>query len=273
VWIWLIVLLPLLSIFPAFIYLDQMLRGMVGLVATLTSDGPPLDAERLLAAELGLLFSPWFLVAMVVGWGTSALCVWFGALDSRELERRGFADPFPWPWMLLSSLVYLIGRRVAVRRQGGRGSEPLFVMIAVQVAIFLATMIWVLVLIVQLTAATLTSTGSGTALENPGESVSPAGDEWVVVTFEDREDVFDLSLMEAMLATELAADEALAAADAGHIDGNEIGAGEYALFFVGPDADRIWGLIRPVFDDAPIQWTRVELMEGLDDSSPVTITP
>ena len=273
VWVWLIVLLPLLSLYPAFVYLDQMLRGMVDLVALFPTGGSTPDPQRLVAAELALFFNPWFLVLLVIGWGSSALYVWFAFLDARELERRGFADPFHWLWTLLSPLAYVIGRHAVIRRRGGKGAAPLIVTIAIQIAVFIAAMVWTVVLVLQMTAAILPSNGASTALPAPAESASPVVDEWVVVTFEDRDADFDLSLMDAMLETELAADEALTRADAGQIDGNEIGAGEYALYFVGPDAERIWEVIQPVFDDAPVPWTQVQLMQGLDDPSPVTITP
>lgn len=108
--------------------------------------------------------------------------------------------------------------------------------------------------------------------ETAEEAAAPASDAWVVVKFEERGVDFDLSLMESMLETELAADEALAAADAGWIDGNDVGAGEYVLYFVGVDAERMWEVLEPVFDDAPVMWTRVELRNGLEDPSPRTIT-
>ncbi len=154
-WVWLIVLLPLLSLFPVFLYLDQMLRGMVDLVALFPTSGSAPDPQRLVAAELALFFNPWFLVLMVIGWGTSALYVWFAFLDARELERRGFAAPFPWLWSLLSPLVYVIGRHAVIRRRGGKGAAPLIVTIAIQIAVFVATMVWTVVLMFQVTAAIL----------------------------------------------------------------------------------------------------------------------
>lgn len=156
VWVWLIVvLLPLLNVFPAFLYLDQMLRGVLDLVALLPASGSAPDPQRLLAAELSLIFNPWLLVMTVIGWGSTALYVWFAFLDARELERRGFAAPFPWLWSLLSPLVYVIGRHAVIRRRGGKGAAPLIVTIAIQVAVFVATMVWTVVLMFQVTAAIL----------------------------------------------------------------------------------------------------------------------
>ncbi len=94
---------------------------------------------------------------------------------------------------------------------------------------------------------------------------------WVVVIFEDRPEEFDGNLMEALFETEMRADEALAEANAGWIDGNDVGAYGYELYFVGEDVDVMWAALEPVFRDAPVAWTRVELRTGLDDPTPTVI--
>lgn len=95
---------------------------------------------------------------------------------------------------------------------------------------------------------------------------------WVVVSFEDRPEEFDVDLMDALLETELKADEALAEANAGWIDGNDVGANGYELYFVGSDVDSLWSALEPVFAEAPVAWTRVELRNGLEDPAPRIIT-
>lgn len=107
-------------------------------------------------------------------------------------------------------------------------------------------------------------------------SGAPAGaqpDHWVVVTFGDTEDRFDLDAMDSLLDTELAADEALQAAGAGWIDGNEIGEHQYDLYFAGTDREEMWAVLEPVFAAAPIRWSRVELRDGLDDPAAIVVTP
>lgn len=105
------------------------------------------------------------------------------------------------------------------------------------------------------------------------EEPDPAdGDAWVTVSFEAREDEFDIDLMDALFETELAADEALVDAGVGQIDGNGAGAGGYDVFFVGADADEMWRVLEPVFAEAPVPWTRVELSDGFDDASPEVLT-
>ncbi|WP_147424076.1 hypothetical protein [Microbacterium sp. AG1240] len=110
----------------------------------------------------------------------------------------------------------------------------------------------------------------------PVESVAPAegeGDDWVVVSFDDREAESDLDPMDELLETELAADQALADADAGWIDGNDVGDGTYELSFVGDDTEEMWMLLEPVFADAPVPWSEVRLYDGFDDPTPRVITP
>lgn len=99
-----------------------------------------------------------------------------------------------------------------------------------------------------------------------------AVDDWVVVTFGDTEARFDLNVMDALLETELAADEALQAAGAGFIDGNEIGDNRYDLFFIGTDRNAMWNILQPIFDEAPVHWTTVELRDGLEDSQPIVLS-
>ncbi|MGW9184009.1 hypothetical protein [Agromyces sp. NPDC055661] len=106
-----------------------------------------------------------------------------------------------------------------------------------------------------------------------GEASAPAAEyAWVVVMFEGRDDEFDVNLMDALLETELAADEALAAADAGWIDGNDVGAHGYELYFVGDDASTMWRALEPVFATAPVAWTRVELRNSFEDPAPKVLT-
>ncbi|GLI28526.1 hypothetical protein ARHIZOSPH14_27680 [Agromyces rhizosphaerae] len=111
-----------------------------------------------------------------------------------------------------------------------------------------------------LTTGTLAGAG-------PGAADASA---WVVVSFEGDEQ-FDLGLMDALLPTELEADSALNRAGAGRIDGNDIGDHGYELYFVGDDADEMWEILGPVFAEAPVRWTGVELRDGLEDPSPTVI--
>jgi hypothetical protein len=105
---------------------------------------------------------------------------------------------------------------------------------------------------------------------NLSASAIGAGDNqaWVVVSFDDRQEEFDASLMDMLLETELQADEALAAADSGHIDGNDVGAYSYTLYFVGDDDEAMWAILEPVFAAAPVAWSEVELRDSFEDPTP-----
>lgn len=154
-WIWLVVLLPLLTLVPMIGYLDHLQRSMVDLVASIPTDGSPPNPELIVGAPLDLIFTPWYLVALVVGWVTSALCIWSAYLDTRVLAERGFVRPFAWWWMFISPLAYVIGRHVVVRRRGGSGPAPLIVTVVIQVAVFALVMVWAFVWSGQLVATIL----------------------------------------------------------------------------------------------------------------------
>jgi hypothetical protein len=110
--------------------------------------------------------------------------------------------------------------------------------------------------------------GCGTQPVSEPEPRVPRVHDWVVVTYVAETPGRELEAMKALLKTELAADQALRDAGAGLIDGNEVGQGEYDLYFVGRDREAMWQVLRPVFDDAPVAWRRVELRHGLDDKDP-----
>lgn len=150
VWVWLIVLLPVLSAIATIGYLVQMQQGMFDMLAAVPlDDSSSLDVERFIAAELNAFLTPWYLVLTLSGWVIYGLSVWFAALEARQLTARGFSRPFPWAWIFLSSLVYVIGRHVAIRRRGGRTLAPLLVTIAIQVVVLLAASVWASVFVVQ----------------------------------------------------------------------------------------------------------------------------
>jgi hypothetical protein len=80
-------------------------------------------------------FTPAYLLLTLLGWVVYGLSALFAALDWRELKKRGVERPFHWAWTFLSSLAYIIGRTVILRRRGkGEGAMlPLFIAIGVTV--------------------------------------------------------------------------------------------------------------------------------------------
>ena len=107
----------------------------------------------------------------------------------------------------------------------------------------------------------------------PGDPSDAEPDHWVVVTFSDAGDRLSLDAMDSLLETEVDADDALRAAGAGWIDGNEMGENQYDLYFVGNDRNAMWAVLEPIFASAPIKWSRVELRDGLEDPAPLLVVP
>ncbi|MCC4908129.1 DUF2510 domain-containing protein [Microbacterium sp. cx-59] len=117
VWIWLIALLPLVSVLTILIVPWRSI-----LEETIAAS---MDPRRAPFASLGIYTSPWYLLAMFVGIVLSGLIVWFAYLDHRELRARGIDRPFPWPWAFLNS-VYAVGRAIVSIRRTGRGAGVLW---------------------------------------------------------------------------------------------------------------------------------------------------
>lgn len=114
--VWLLVLLPLVSLVPL-----------------LTVDLGAWFRAALVAAEAGRasVLPPGFLLSQVLGLVVVVLNLVLAAADRSALRSRGVAAPFHWAWTLLSPLVYLIGRTVVLHRRVGRGSAPLWVYLLV----------------------------------------------------------------------------------------------------------------------------------------------
>lgn len=128
VWIWLVVLLPLVTM-PAIFMIDW--RSY--LESSLAAPAP--DAANPLLPPVGMTLASLALGAL--GYVVAGLGVLFAWLDWRELRRRGIQKPFPWPWAFLALVVtngvYVIGRGVILRRQTGKGLGPVWAWIAVSV--------------------------------------------------------------------------------------------------------------------------------------------
>ncbi len=115
VFIWIIVLLPLI---PLVLTFGVDFRGMMQQAI----DNP--------TNPLALYSSTGYLALLVSGWAILAATVVLAFFDARRLRATGFDRPFPWGWAFLS-YVYIIGRAVVVRRRSGRGLAPLFVWIGI----------------------------------------------------------------------------------------------------------------------------------------------
>ena len=100
---------------------------------------------------------------------------------------------------------------------------------------------------------------------------SPQLEDLVLVVFSLDAEFGDESTLEEMWPVEDRAIEALEASGLGYIDGNEIGASEYALYFYGADREAMWRLLEPIMREAPIPLSRVELWPPGDSPGPAII--
>lgn len=141
VWIWLVALLPLTSLL--FLFALDVEGYMRSLLQNPTSP----------MAGYAFLFTPGYLLAMLLGWLATIAIIVFGYLDWRELKRRGVPAPFHWAFGFLqlagAGIVYPIGRSVVVRRRAGGSLAPMIVAILVYVVIFIVSIIWSIVIMYQ----------------------------------------------------------------------------------------------------------------------------
>lgn len=112
-WIWLVVLLPLVQLIPL-LFIDW---------ASLTD----LSTSR---GTLGLVTSPAYLLATFGGWIVYGLCALCAYYDWKRLSAAGVPRPFHFAWVFLSSVAYVIGRSVVVKRRTGGGTAPMWAAIA-----------------------------------------------------------------------------------------------------------------------------------------------
>jgi len=137
VWIWLIVLLPLLSLGSFFLWQPNF---------DYLSDPASVATPGYESRYLSSMFTPGYFVILglsFVSYGLTALFAW---RDSIWLRAQGVVRPFSWPWVFIPSyggLVYVIGRSVIVRRVAApRGLAPIWVLIAVVVLGFVVAIVW-----------------------------------------------------------------------------------------------------------------------------------
>ncbi len=126
-YIWLVVLLPLLSTATLFLWQPRLRLTTINGTETL-------DPAAILTPEYFLLVG--------LGLAVFALTVVFAALDQRALARAGVVRPFPWGWAFLG-LVYPIGRSVIVHQVARpRGLLPIWVLVGVFVVNIIVSSIW-----------------------------------------------------------------------------------------------------------------------------------
>lgn len=132
-WIWLIVLLPLLSSVSLLFYrpnFDYLSSGSISSSVSATS-----------------MFTPAYFLVGLLGWGIYGASVFFAYRDVVWLRTQGVVRPFHWAWTFLLSWVYVIGRSVIVHRVAApRGRAPIWVLIGVIVVGFALAIAWTVTL-------------------------------------------------------------------------------------------------------------------------------
>jgi hypothetical protein len=142
-WIWLIVALPIVAVIPFFLW---------------DFEGYMREAMNDPSVQAGLYRDPAYLVSLLVTWVGYGASVLFAYLDVVALRKLGYTRQFHWAWAFLSIfsyLVYVIGRSVVVKRQSGRGWAPMWVAIAVNVAVIVGVMVWTISIAVNVISTTM----------------------------------------------------------------------------------------------------------------------
>lgn len=143
VWIWLIVVLPIVALIPFFLWDTEkyLQRSMAG---------DPM-------AELSAYSDPMYLAAQLLGWVAYAASIVFAYFDLVALRKLGYAKQFHWAWTFLGALVYVIGRSVVVKRQAGYGATPIAVGITLYVGAIIGVLVWTFTMVENVMDASMTS--------------------------------------------------------------------------------------------------------------------
>lgn len=145
VWIWLVVLLPYLTL--PFLFSWDFSSMFAGL-----DYSDPNAADRV---QLEMLTSPQFLLLTLGGWLLTAAVVVCSWLDWRWLVRAGVPKPFHWAFGFFSLAgypVYAIGRAVVTHRRTGKGLAVMWVTIGAIVLTFVVSIVWVSTIVMSMLA-------------------------------------------------------------------------------------------------------------------------
>ena len=152
VWVWLMVFLPVLSLLGVVIFDWSSYFRDAFYAGVYSYDSGPASMAGTNAATALIT-----VVTSVVSIVVSALTVLFAFLDWRQLRARGVDRPFHWAFSFFvlvigSGLVYIIGRGVILRRRTGSGLGPIWAAVAVKLAVVIGFIVWIVVLIAQMSA-------------------------------------------------------------------------------------------------------------------------
>lgn len=143
-WIWVVVLLPLLSALSMFLLPPSVIIDW----SMVSTYGPRASTGGSTAYLVGMG------AIQLIGVLIYAAEVVFAFLDWRQLKRAGIQRPFHWAWAFLAvPYVYVIGRSVVVKRVTGGGLLPLWIFIGVAVVSFIIVISWLVALGAAMSAA------------------------------------------------------------------------------------------------------------------------
>ena len=147
--IWLITLLPLLSVLVLLFWNPTFRIEYIG-----ADRVPTLDPLSIYTASYFLL--------LFLGWAIYAALVVLAYFDWRTLRALGVVRPFHWAWSFLFSGVYVIGRSVIVHKVAARrGLTPIWVWIGtVVLSIIVGAIKAAMILSMVLSALTTISTNT-----------------------------------------------------------------------------------------------------------------
>jgi hypothetical protein len=151
VWIWLIVLIPLLT-YGAFFFWQPNFDYLGGAISS------PGSLASMYSSMFASILSPAYFVIVALGLITYGLSALFAWRDAVWLRAQGVVRPFSWPWVFLYSAVYVIGRSVIVYRVARpRGRAPIWVLIAVIVLGFAVSLIWTFIITASMMSSILSN--------------------------------------------------------------------------------------------------------------------
>lgn len=136
VYFWLIVIVSAVICIPSF-----LLLGTLDMTDMMRQS---IENPRDPFAIYGFLFTPAYLLSLVAGFVGYAGTIVLAYLDSRTLAQRGVPKLFHWAFSAIptyGTYVYVIGRAVVVRRRTGGGLAPLWVFVALQVIVFIVSLV------------------------------------------------------------------------------------------------------------------------------------
>jgi len=139
--IWLLALLPVFG--AVALWISGLDPWTMAENLRVVDDAAQSGAVSVAPPDFLTMFGPGYVVTSLVSTLLYAALIVLAYRDWKGLGRLGVVRPFAWGWAFLSSVVYVIGRSVVVRKVASpRGLAPMWMAIAVMVITQVSTAIW-----------------------------------------------------------------------------------------------------------------------------------